>query len=173
MLLPYSAIPGKWDLPDMPARPQRTRNVAKHVQNERVSEHDSDSDHLESDSISEIHIPHPVVQQKRNRSRRQNISVPSAILDEVSRSYITDSSNEPSVTFPGSPVSPSVYDIGPSVSFPGTQANPSVGNSGQTSISLTESNPLDYPVVPTPEQEPVRKSNRVHKAPNRYGEWIS
>ena len=176
MLLPFSAIPGKWEVPDTPARPQRTRNVAKRVQDERVSEHDSDSDHSESDSISEIHIPHPAVQRKRNRSRRQNIAVPSPILDEVSRSYITDSYNEPSVTFPGSSVSPSVYDIDPSVSFPGTQANPSVDNSGQTSIGLTDSNvsnPLDYPVVPTPEQEPVRRSNRARKAPNRYGEWIS
>ena len=156
MFLPFCAIPGKWEVPDMPARPQRTRNVAKRVQDERVSEHDSDSDHSETDSISEIHIPHPAVQRKRYRSRRQNIAVPSPILDEVSRSYITDSFNEPSVTFPGSPVSPSVYDIDPSVSFPGTQANPSVDNSGQTSIGLTESdvsNPLDYPVVPTPEQE--------------------
>ena len=177
MLLPFSAIPGKWEVPDTPARPQRTRNVARRVHDECVSEHDSDSDNSESDTISEIQIPYPpAVQRKRKRSRRQNGGVPSPILDEVSRSYSTDSFNEPSVTIPGSPVNPLVDDIEQSVTLPGTQVNPSVDDIGQPSISLTESNvshPLDYPVVPTQEQEPIRRSSRVRKAPNRYGEWIS
>ena len=116
------------------------------------------------------------MQRKRKRSRRQNGGVPSPILDEVSRSCSTDSFNEPSVTIPGSPVNPLVDDIEQSVTLPGTQVNPSVDDIGQPSISLTESNvshPLDYPVVPTPVQGPVRRSNRVRKAPNRYGEWVS
>ena len=175
MLLPFSAIPGKWEVPDTPARPQRTRNVTRRAYDECVSEHDSDSDSSESDTISEIQIPYPAVQRKRKRSRRQNGGVPSPILDEVSRSYITDSFNEPSVTIPGS-VIPLVDDIEQSVTLPGTLVNPSVDDIGQPSISLTESNvshPLDYPVVPTPEQEPIRRSNRVRKAPKRYGEGIS
>ena len=49
-------------------------------------------------------------------------------------------------------------------------------NIGQQSESLTQSNvpyPHASPWLPTPVQEPIRRSNRVRKAPDRYGEWVS
>ena len=157
MLLPFSAIPGKWQVEDTQAKPTRTRNVSKHAQDERLSEHDSDSESSESESIS-IPVPHPAVQQRRKPSGHRRIAVSSPKLDNISGSYISDSFKDSSVMIPGTPVTPSVID------------------SGQPSISLTESytsHSSNQPTLPTPEQQPIHRSNRNRRAPNRYGEWIS
>ena len=159
MLLPFSAIPGKLEIPETLARPQRPRNVARNFQDESISERESDSDNSDSETHSVIQPLYPVVQQRRKRSARQNGGVlPSPILGDSNGFHIAESLSDPTAIVPGTPVT-----------FP-------VDSIGQPSDSLTQSNvsyPHASPGLPTPVQEPIRRSNRVRKAPNMYGEWVS
>ena len=159
MLLPFNAIPGKLEIPETLARPQRPRNVARNFQDEDISEHESDSDNADSETHSFIQPLYPVVQQRRKKSGRQNGGVlPSPVLGDSTGFHVIDSLTDPTAIIPGTPVT-----------FP-------LDSIGQPSESLTQSNvsyPHASPGLPTPVQELIRRSNRVRKAPNMYGEWVS
>ena len=159
MLLPFRAIPGKLEIPETLARPQRPRNVARNFQDEGISEQESDSDNSDSETHSVIQPLYPVVQQRRKRFGRQNGGVlPSPVLSDSTGFHESDSLSDSTAIVPGTPVT-----------FP-------VDSICQPAESLTQSNvsyPHASPRLPTPVQEPIRGSNRVRKAPNRYGESVS
>ena len=136
MLLPLNSIPGKLEIPETLARPQRPRNVAKDFQDEGISGHESVSDNSDSESHRVIPPLYPVVQQRCKRSGRQNGDVlPFPVLDDSTRFHVSGSLSDRTAIRPGTPVT-----------FP-------LDNIGQSSESLTQSNisyPYASPGLPTP-----------------------
>ncbi|MCG8044577.1 MAG: RNase H-like domain-containing protein [Candidatus Thiodiazotropha endolucinida] len=155
MLLPFSAIPAKSDNSDSPARPLRSRRVATNQRD--TFSGDSESSH--SDSDTNTPFIYPVLQPRRGRSQQRS-RVPSSISGHGPNFQLSGSlSDLDSVqTTDGTPDALLVDD---------TTHPYSIGT------DTDQSHPPEASELPAAMPPSPRRSTRVRKAPNRYGEWVS
>lgn len=155
MLLPFTAISGKLEVPEPTVKPLRRKIFAKRVQ-DKVSENSSESDQSDTDSV--LPSLYPVLQPRR-RYNSNTSQMPSLITGTDPRFELSNSfSDHGSLHTKGAP---NVIDVSDRSS-----ANTIRTDSGQSNSTQPSEQPVHYPPVP-------RRSNRVRNDPDRFGEWVS